>query len=158
VIISFQKKQNGAILNISRTDGSATWSKTDYNGVIHDLCHYAVETTMGFKQAFYGFIDEGYDIGDFEKPRNQRPEALIPKNLPVEALQAEHMAGLFQMSLTDPKMLDIYADNLRMALELQGLPYPDNLDDARILTIADQLRGLITQWNKLGPEAKLTLG
>lgn len=157
MIISFQKKEERAILHITRSDGSTTKSETNHIGVIHDLCHYCVEQLMEFDHAFYGLIDEGYDVDDFEKPRYKRPEKLIPKNLPVEAKQAEHMAGLFQLSLIDPGVLLYFQENLKMALDIHEIPYPDNLDDSRVLMIADRLRSLIEQWNDLETDAKLTL-
>lgn len=156
--IIFHKKEDSSTINITRSDGTSTGSKTNHIGVIHDLCHYAVEQTMGFKNAFFGLIDSGYDIDDFEKPRYNRPEELIPENLPVEAKQAEHMAGLFQLSLIDPGVLLYFKDNLKMALDIHEIPFPDHLDDSLILTIANQLHGLIEQWNNLETNAKLTLG
>lgn len=156
--ITFQKKEDSATINITRSDGSTTGNKTNHIGVIHDLCHYAVEEAMGFKKAFFGLIDAGYDIDDFEKMGHQRPPELIPEHLPVEAKQAEHMAGLFQLSLIDPGVLLYFRENLKMALDVHGIPFPDDLDDSLILTIADKLRGLIEQWKDLPVDAKLTLG
>ena len=55
-----------SILSITRNDGSTTWSKLHRGLETHDLAHYAVESTLRFSKAFYGIINEGYNISDFE--------------------------------------------------------------------------------------------
>jgi hypothetical protein len=65
----------------------------------HDLCHFAVEITLQFKNGFYGLIDRGFNISDFELPRNERPLELIPANLPLEAQQTEFIVNLLQTEL-----------------------------------------------------------
>ena len=34
-------------------------------GVLHDLIHYVVETTLGYREAFFGLLAAGWDIQDF---------------------------------------------------------------------------------------------
>jgi hypothetical protein len=55
-----------SILSSTRNDGSTTWSKLHRGLETHDLAHYAVESTLRFSKAFYGIINEGYNISDFE--------------------------------------------------------------------------------------------
>jgi len=106
--IAFKKHQNKPnTLSCTRKDGSQTWSKIHPGLAIHDLIHYAVETTLDFQNAFYGLLAQGYNIEDFALPRAERPIALLPKNLPFEAFYTEFVVGLFQMET------------------LSGEPYPD---------------------------------
>ena len=55
-------------MSITRSDGSLCWAYLRENFEDHDLAHFAVETVLGFKDAFFGLIDLGYEIGDFEDP------------------------------------------------------------------------------------------
>ena len=59
LVIRIKKKTDGsAALSCTRADGSVTWQRQDGKlGLffpLHDLTHYAVETTLGFSRAFYG--------------------------------------------------------------------------------------------------------
>ena len=55
-----------SIHSITGNDGSKTWSKLHRGLETHDLAHYAVESTLLFSKAFYGIINEGDNINDFE--------------------------------------------------------------------------------------------
>ena len=54
--------------------------------------HYAVETTLHFKNAFFGMLAGGISISDFELPKDQRPFAYSE-----EALVAESIVNLLSM-------------------------------------------------------------
>lgn len=90
--IQFTKRNDGAVvLHFVRLDGSITGKRYDKHGVFfshHDLTHFAVETTLGFEQGFYGLIAAGWDIPDTEGrgPRGKPP---------AEAILVEHIVGLF---------------------------------------------------------------
>ena len=49
--------------------GPSTWQRQDGKlGAffpLHDLTHYAVETVLGFRRAFYGLLAEGWDLSSF---------------------------------------------------------------------------------------------
>src|SRR6185295_15746644 len=66
--IEFTKRADGnVILKCVRRDGSATWQRHEKHAVFfgfHDLTHFAVETTLGFRSGFYGLIADGWDIED----------------------------------------------------------------------------------------------
>jgi len=70
--------------------------QTDIFFVLHDLAHYAVETTLGYRNAFYGMLESGVNISDFELPKNQRPFALTP-----EAINAEFVVNLIMTQYRD---------------------------------------------------------
>jgi hypothetical protein len=93
--IRIKKKTDGAAaLSCIRADGSATWQRQDGQlGTffpLHDLTHFAVETVLGFKRAFYGLLAEGWDITRFAEPGMSR-------QLPEEAGLAEVLVGFFDV-------------------------------------------------------------
>jgi hypothetical protein len=75
-----------------RADGSATWQRqTDRHAAffaLHDLTHFAVETTLGYRRGFFGLIAEGWEIDDTTGKGTRGP-------LPPEAGEVEHLVGLF---------------------------------------------------------------
>lgn len=73
-----------------RADGSRTWTKVHPFFPIHDLTHYAVESVLGFTEAFFGLIASGWDIEAF----GTRGAA---SSMPEEALWAEHVVGIFDL-------------------------------------------------------------
>lgn len=95
--IKFAKKRDRHIISCKRNDGSNTWMQTDEFFVQHDLMHYAVETTLHFKNAFFGMLAGGISISDFELPKDQRPfayseEALVSESI-VNLLSMERLLG-----------------------------------------------------------------
>lgn len=86
-----KRLDNSGALRCTRQDGSVTWQKHDKHAVhfaLHDLTHYAVETTLGYTLGFFGLIAGGWDIEDTTSKGSRGP-------LPPEALEVEQMVGLF---------------------------------------------------------------
>ncbi len=91
--VQITKKADGSgVLRCVRADGSATWQKqTDRHAVffaLHDLTHFAVETTLGYRGGFFGLVAEGWDIEDTTGKGARGP-------LPPEAAEVEGIVGLF---------------------------------------------------------------
>lgn len=91
--VQITKKADGSgILRCVRDDGSVTWQKqTDRHAAffaLHDLTHFAVETTLGYRRGFFGLIAEGWDIEDTTGKGVRGP-------LPPEAIEVEGIVGLF---------------------------------------------------------------
>ena len=129
-----------ASLTCLRRDGSATWQRQrgslGYAFPPHDLTHYAVETTLGFRHGFYGLIAEGWDISDFGTPW---PRGRVP----AEAAEVERLVSAFQMQrtpLADPASPDI-----------AGVT-PEDSDQVRTLC-----RELLARWSTLGPGETMQL-
>src|SRR5215470_7938977 len=84
------KRHDGStVLRCKRADGSETWQKQDRHAAffaLHDLTHFAVESTLGFKHGFYGLIAEGWDIED-TTGKGKRGA------LPAEAGEVEYIVG-----------------------------------------------------------------
>jgi hypothetical protein len=92
VRVEIVKKPDGSgVLRCTRSDGSITWQKQSRHAAhfaLHDLTHYAVEKTLGYKRAFFGLIAEGWNMDDVTGKGAQGP-------LPPEAIEAEGVVGVF---------------------------------------------------------------
>src|SRR4051812_4273896 len=78
------------VLELRRADGTTTWEKragpTAEFFAMHDLTHFAVESTLRSVRGFYELVAEGWDLADFGKPWPRGP-------LPTEALAIEFIVG-----------------------------------------------------------------
>jgi hypothetical protein len=80
----------GVVLRCVRADGSATWQR--HAGAharffaLHDLTHFAVESTLGVSRGFFGLVASGWSIEDTGGKG-------APGPLPAEALLVEHLVG-----------------------------------------------------------------
>jgi hypothetical protein len=87
-----KRNDGGGVLRCTRADGSITWQKQTARHAshfaLHDLTHFAVESTLGFKRGFYGLIAEGWEIED-TTGKGARGK------LPEEATHVERIVGLF---------------------------------------------------------------
>src|ERR1700756_4214175 len=93
--IRIKKKTDGsAALSMTRADGSVTWQRQEGQlgrfFPLHDLTHYAVETVLGFRRAFFGLVAEGWDLSTFGQPG-------VKNRLPEEAGLAELLVGYFDL-------------------------------------------------------------
>jgi hypothetical protein len=143
-------KNSGKSHNISckRTNGTVTWMPNSSFFIIHDLCHYAMETKLGLRKAFYGMLAAGTDIRDFGLPKEQRTFQLTE-----EAIFAEQMVNLLTIEYTQGQIENFvsmlskicHSDN-----HLSKIPEikPEKLDEIR-----SSYDGLMNQWILL-PEGK----
>lgn len=87
------------MLRCTREDGTTTWQKQEGANAaffpLHDLTHYAVETELGIRDAFYGLVAQGWEIEETtgKSPRGALPEiALFVENV-VGTLDTERGSG-----------------------------------------------------------------
>ncbi len=87
------KRADGAgLLKCIRDDGSAVWQRQSerhaLHFALHDLTHFAVETTLGYRNGFFGLLRDGWEMDDVTgKGARGR--------LPAEAVEVESIVGLF---------------------------------------------------------------
>ena len=90
--IEFSKQvDQSVILRCTRADGSMSWQRQTKHAVhfaLHDLTHYALETTLRYRQGFFGLIAAGWDIED---TTGKGARGAIP----AETNEVEKMVGLF---------------------------------------------------------------
>ncbi|MFM9910960.1 MAG: hypothetical protein ACKVOW_16585 [Chitinophagaceae bacterium] len=135
-----------------RADGSETWQPSDDFFIRHDLSHYAIEKTLGYKTAFLGMIEKGMGVRDFED-RAKRKSMLIT----TEAWYAENMANLFLMERTQGKMEDFNSVSRETFAQLQLSVPPPNLTNTEVAAIRKLLEELLQQWNSLANNESILL-
>jgi len=90
--IEIAKRPDGSgLLRCTRADGSVTWqtqAKHAAHFALHDLTHFAVETTLGYRRGFFGLISEGWNVEDTTGKGARGP-------IPNEASEVERIVGLF---------------------------------------------------------------
>jgi hypothetical protein len=151
IVIRIKKGTDGrTALSCTRADGTTTW-QTQQGGQAaffpkHDLTHYAVETTLGLRQGFYGLVSEGWGFSDFGSP--------WPRGkLPAEASVSEAIVGFFDLerrtgerSTADElnKMLaDYCAEN--------GLPAHRSFTDEDLAKVRAKRAELFARWDAVEP-------
>ena len=149
--ILFTKNFNGDhILSCKREDGSVSWKHVSSFFIIHDLCHFAVETLMPLKNAFYGMVAAGTDISEFDLPKAQRNFQLTE-----EALFAEQLVNMLTIEYAQGKM-ENFIEIFTSINDMEGskaLPI-DELKMEKIRNLANQL---IQKWNLLQEGKTMTL-
>ncbi|MCG8407282.1 MAG: hypothetical protein MI923_18955 [Phycisphaerales bacterium] len=141
------------LLTCVRRDGSTTMAEIA-PGPVHDLIHYAVETTLGFKQGFYGLVAGGMDIQDFDVPGADRKF-----DIPDEANYTEFIVALLQVEFLDGKPLTDFNAELQRSIQNARKPFslPPPLTDEQLATIREKSADLIRQWSTLPPDGTLEL-
>ena len=154
--IRFKRHPDGsASLTCLRADGTSTWQRQNGSlGLVfppHDLTHYAVETTLGYSNGFYGLIAQGWDIADFAKP--------WPKGqIPVEAQEVELIVGFFDTErrsltqMTEAEFNDHAERYLaaRKSTKPGALAIAPRLSQEEIEGVRRSRTDLLSRWGKLG--------
>lgn len=146
----------GAVLRCTRSDGSASWQRQRGRQAaffpLHDLTHFAIETELGFRRAFYGLIAEGWDIEETTGKGARGP-------LPPEALWVEHLVGAFDLERAGSVTWD--ADELNAQARTfatdRGLQPPPALTDDDLGRIRSRLAELFGRWAMLEEGGTLEL-
>jgi hypothetical protein len=147
--IEIVKQPDGAgVLRCTRHDGTVTWQKQRKHAAhfaLHDLTHYAVETTLGYRKGFFGLIAEGWDVED-TTGKGARGA------LPAEALEVEQIVGLFDAergsgTLWTPEEFNQFSPR-QLTVELTTKD---------ILAIRAARGGLFRKWAETGSGQKLEL-
>jgi hypothetical protein len=147
MVIRFTKGQGKEdTLACFRDDGSTTWERARV-GVLHDLIHYVVETTLGYREAFYGLLAAGWDIQDFGEVD---PHTGLKRVIPVEAGKTEAIVGLLQMDIMG---LGGFEEGEATLAEWK-LPRiaPETLEQIR-----SEVRALHQQWEAVPPGGHMEL-
>jgi len=151
--IEFSKKKDGQyIISCTRTNGTVTWKQSSSFFVMHDLCHYAAETTMGFKNSFFGMLAFGIDISEFDLPKEQRGFPLSD-----EALFTEHLVNLLLIDYSQGRIENFIGilfehEELKNKTGLLKELLAEQLENIRLK--CDELN---QQWNLLPEEQTLEL-
>lgn len=132
-------------LTCRRDDGSQTWQPSSEFFVRHDLVHYAVETVLGYNEAFLGLVARGKDLDAFGT-RNGVKDVYT-----FEEGWAETIVGLLQWFWPSD---DALFDALATACANGGIPVPP-LTPAQLARIRAAVTALHAEWERLPEGAVL---
>ncbi len=143
--IEIVKQPDGTgVLRCTRQDGSVTWQKQTKHAAyfaVHDLTHYAVEVTLGYKRGFFGLIAAGWDVEDTTGKGSRGP-------LAREAVEVEQIVGLFQSE---------QASGALWTAEQFNEFAPRSLTDADVQSVRKLRATLFQKWFATKPGEKLEL-
>jgi hypothetical protein len=158
VIVRIKKKSDGgAALSCERADGSVTWQRQ--NGrlgaffPLHDLTHFAVESVLGFRNAFYGLVAQGWDIDRFEQPG-------AAKTTPAETLLAELIVGFFDVERAtgEPSSAEDFNWKIDTYHDEHGIPRTGfRMTDEQLAAIRAKRDELFGKWQAVPPGETLDL-
>jgi hypothetical protein len=140
-----KRRDGGSVLRCQRPDGSVTWQKQEGSNAaffpVHDLTHFAVEATLGYRRGFFGLIAEGWDIEDTTgKGRRGR--------LPEEAIEVERIVGLLDRERASGEVMDAAE-----FAEFAGR----RLADGQLQAVRSRCAELLWQWRALPPGSAIEL-
>ena len=152
-----KRADGGAVLSCTRADGTVTWQRQEGSNAaffpIHDLTHYAVETTLGHDRGFYGLVAAGWDIGDFGTPwpRGPMPDDTVASELIVGFLDSERASGTQWTAAEVNDKARLYNLERRRATRWKALTDDD------LTRVRAAAQTLIARWRALDPGQTIEL-
>jgi hypothetical protein len=147
MLVQLSKRRDGAgLLRCIRSDESVTWQKQARHAVffaLHDLTHFAVESTLGFEYGFFGLIAQGWNIQD-TSGKGARGA------LTDEALEVEHIVGALDAERGASSVWT--ADEFNAHLSLHAAPSGRQsrfLTAGQLADIRSRRAQLFAQWSQL---------
>jgi hypothetical protein len=157
LLLRWTKKMDGTVVfRCLRADGTSMWQRQkDEFFVHHDLSHYAIETTLGLRRAFYGLIASGWNVTDFGKPWPRGP---IPADAMPEAGLAECLAGTLDLERANGEVATAASLNVWIGpwFERGGLAF-QRLSQDEWSAVRDRVNELHCWWKALPPCEDLEL-
>jgi len=163
VKIRLKKLAEGVALTCTRADGSVVTQRTRHGGffALHDLMHYAAESVLGYREAFWGLLDAGWSFETF----GDRTDARY-LSMPAQALWAENLVATLQrrageINCDDDALMGILTEEVNAewfaALgSASSLPLP--ITPAQLAGIFTVYSRLAAQWIELPLGSTLELG
>lgn len=148
--VEIAKKADGSgVLRCIRADSPVVWQKQTNRHAgffaLHDLTHFAVETTLGYRRGFFGLVAEGWDVEDTTGKGARGP-------LPPEAAEVESIVGLLDAERASGTVWSLEEFNEFAAM--RGLR-PFTADE--IMRVKKRRSELFQQWSTVAPGAVLEL-
>lgn len=158
LIVRIKKKKDGdAALSCERADGSITWQRQEGQlgrfFPLHDLTHFAVESVLGFRRAFFGLISEGWDITQFAAPGTK-------DRLPEEAGLSELIVGFFDLEQRtgEPGTAADFNWKLETYCAEHRVPVPAfRITDEQVTQIRARREDLFARWRSVPPGETLEI-
>ncbi|MCC3859615.1 hypothetical protein [Pseudemcibacter aquimaris] len=162
MIIQFTKEKDFDRINAKRDDGSTVDFNFPKKGPFpHDAVHIIVEKKMGFKNAFWGMINNSYspeEVGKLAKEGGHASSsrASTPSAEIIELLQAERLVECFEANMwnTSTKAADFIAV-YNSACEASNIAMPA-ISTNDIDEINHILKNLYSKWQELAIGKSIT--
>jgi hypothetical protein len=152
VEISFTKRENNDhIISCKRNDGSVTWMHNSPFFITHDICHYALESTLHLKKAFCGLVAAGTDIKEFDLPRDKRAVQLTD-----EAIFAEQMVNLLTIEYSQG-IIENFIVTIKDVCSKSGIKIMPEMNEDQLQETRNLYRQLMNKWNLLLQEETMNL-
>ncbi|MCB9845501.1 MAG: hypothetical protein H6811_05915 [Phycisphaeraceae bacterium] len=155
MLIRLKKLSSGVVLTCLRDGHEPAVQRSGHGGffALHDLMHYAVETTLGLSRAFWGLMAEGWSFETFEDKADPRYQAL-----PEEALLAEHLVDLLSREFgpgawRDANLLTAWAQDVNAEIATRMPGVARRFAAAELVTIMTAFEGLGARWAEI-PEGE----
>ncbi len=156
MLVRFTKNAPSAradTLTCTRPDGTSTTADLPRQGILpHDAFHFVVESTLGWRDAFFGQLVRG-STHEVATAALHRAKSSPAKN--TQALQAESLVECLQATqwggAPDPAT---FAANLIAACRRHAVPPPD-IDAEELATVRTALREFGAAWRPLNPGQSL---
>ncbi len=151
-----KRTDGGAVLKCVRADGTETWQKQQGHQAaffpLHDLTHFAVETELGIRSAFYGLIASGWSI-------DETGARGVAARLPPEAIFVESVVGTLDTERASGSRwtADEFNDSTARFAANGGRPAPRKLGDDELARIRQRRADLFARWTALEPGGMLEL-
>jgi hypothetical protein len=145
-------KDKKDVLSVVREDGSQSWQHQQPGIPVHDLTHFAVESTLGLKNAFYGLLAQGWDI-------SRLVDKDVRSILPVEGLWTEFVVGLVQTERlsNEPFSAGEFNEMLEREKGNHSLKFDRQVTGNELGKIRETFATLFFQWRSLQPGEEITL-
>lgn len=147
--IQITKRTDGdSVLKCVRADGTETWQKNQGKTAaffpLHDLTHYAVETELSIRDAFFGLIATGWSIEE----TGQRGSAAV---LPPSSIFVENIVGTLDAERASGSRwtADEFNDSIARHAATHGRPAPRALTDDELARVRKRRAELFTAWREL---------
>ena len=138
------------VLTCVRDDGSSTWMHERPGFVWHDLVHYAVETTLGYRVGFFGLVASGWELQAFGHDPATGERLALPG---VPEAPVESVVSLFQQERAGL----IAPADFRAALALSCPAVAPTLTDERRAAVRRRIEELFGRWHAVPPGEVLEL-
>jgi hypothetical protein len=157
LLIQITKRANGeGVLRCVRADGTVTWQKQESRHAaffaLHDLTHFAVESTLGFRSGFFGLIAEGWEI---EETTGKGARGAIPD----EAKAVEYIVGSLDSERASGAVWSADDFNRQAAIHAAsaGLPEPRALTEEELARVRARMAELLAEWRAIAAGQTLEL-
>jgi hypothetical protein len=143
-----KRADGGGVLKCIRADGSETWQKqSDRHAAffaLHDLTHFAVESELGIRDAFFGLIAAGWSIED-TTGKGARGA------LPLDAQFVENVVGTLDSVRASGARwtAEEFNENTARFAANGGRPAPRRLSDDDLARVRKRRAELFEQWRAL---------